>query len=239
MYTQYGIVYQLSYFLLLFLNIRKYIDTIWQKQKNNVAFSSSDNKEWKAEQQSIMETNDNKRNASRSVHRIVNSIETFEGEGFLVHRAFPSKYIEDFDPFLLLDEFGPMVLSPGEAKGAPDHPHRGFETVTYMLSGQFEHKDSQGNKGKLNSGDVQWMTAGAGVVHSEMPGREFANKGGKIHGLQLWVNLPKHDKMVKPRYQDITASKIPKIVSSDGKVQVKVIAGNVMRTCCYWYKNPD
>jgi redox-sensitive bicupin YhaK (pirin superfamily) len=173
---------------------------------------------------------DKSRSDSRSVTRVVDSIQTLEGEGFLVHRAFPSDNIEDLDPFLLLDEFGPMNLAPGEAKGAPDHPHRGFETVTYMLAGQFEHKDSQGSRGKLVSGDVQWMTAGAGVIHSEMPEKEFADKGGELHGLQLWVNLPKRHKMVKPRYQDIPASRIPIATTPDGKVQVKVIAGMALET---------
>src|SRR4051812_36733225 len=119
---------------------------------------------------------DTHRNA-RSVARIVQSIETLEGEGFLVHRPFPTAALADFDPFLLLDEMGPKDLAAGEAKGAPDHPHRGFETVTYMLEGRMEHKDSQGNAGKLTPGDVQWMTAGAGVIHSEMPEREFAQAG--------------------------------------------------------------
>jgi redox-sensitive bicupin YhaK (pirin superfamily) len=101
----------------------------------------------------------------------VNSIETLEGGGFLVRRPFPKASFSDFDPFLLLDEMGPMDVAPGEAKGAPDHPHRGFETVTYLLSGDMEHKDSRGHAGRLRSGDVQWMTAGAGVIHAEMPSR--------------------------------------------------------------------
>src|SRR2546425_3548102 len=104
----------------------------------------------------------------RTVAGIVNSIETLEGGGFLVRRPFPKASFSDFDPFLLLDEMGPMDVAPGEAKGAPDHPHRGFETVTYMLSGEMEHKDSNGHAGQLRSGDVQWMTAGSGVVHAEM-----------------------------------------------------------------------
>src|ERR1700736_7013747 len=102
---------------------------------------------------------------SRTIAGVVNSIETLEGAGFLVRRPFPKAAFSDFDPFLLLDEMGPMELGPGEAKGAPHHPHRGFETVTYMLSGDMEHKDSSGHAGQLRSGDVQWMTAGAGVVH--------------------------------------------------------------------------
>jgi quercetin 2,3-dioxygenase len=165
---------------------------------------------------------------SRSISHIVNSVETAEGEGFIVHRAFPTNNFLDFDPFLLLDEIGPKDLTPGEAKGASDHPHRGFETVTYLLEGQFEHKDSRGNAGKLGPGDVQWMTAGAGVVHSEMPEKEFAETGGPLHGFQLWVNLPKQDKMIKPRYQDVSSPKIPLGRSNDSLVTVKVIAGEAL-----------
>jgi len=161
----------------------------------------------------------------RSVSGIINSMETLEGEGFLVHRPFPTYALSDFDPFLLLDEMGPKNLAPNEAKGAPDHPHRGFETVTYMLEGRMQHKDSRGNSGKLTPGDVQWMTAGSGVVHSEMPELEFAKNGGRLHGFQLWVNLPKQDKMTKPRYQEIPSEKIPEAISEDGLVKVRVIAG--------------
>jgi redox-sensitive bicupin YhaK (pirin superfamily) len=161
----------------------------------------------------------------RTVAGIVTSIETLEGAGFLVRRPFPKAQFSEFDPFLLLDEMGPMELGPGQAKGAPDHPHRGFETVTYMLSGEMQHKDSRGHAGRLTPGDVQWMTAGAGVVHSEMPSAEFARKGGRMHGFQLWVNLPKRDKMMKPRYQEIPGAQIPKATSPDGLVTVSVIAG--------------
>ena len=144
---------------------------------------------------------------TRSVAGVVNSIETLEGGGFLVRRPFPQASFSEFDPFLLLDEMGPMDVAPGEAKGAPDHPHRGFETVTYLLSGEMEHKDSRGHAGRLTPGDVQWMTAGAGVVHSEMPSSDFQRAGGRMHGFQLWVNLPQHDKMMKPRYQEIPRRK--------------------------------
>ena len=161
----------------------------------------------------------------RSVSGIINSMETLEGEGFLVHRPFPTYALSDFDPFLLLDEMGPKELGPGEAKGAPDHPHRGFETVTYMLEGRMQHKDSRGNSGKLTPGDVQWMTAGSGVVHSEMPEIEFAKNGGRLHGFQLWVNLPKRSKMTSPRYQEIPSANIPVGLSEDGLVSVRVIAG--------------
>jgi len=164
----------------------------------------------------------------RAIAGIVNSIETLEGAGFLVRRPFPKPQFSEFDPFLLLDEMGPMDLGPNQAKGAPDHPHRGFETVTYMLSGEMQHKDSRGHAGRLTPGDVQWMTAGAGVVHSEMPSAEFASKGGRMHGFQLWVNLPKRDKMIKPRYQEFPGAQIPKVTSADGLVSVKVIAGEAM-----------
>src|SRR6266852_5489726 len=164
----------------------------------------------------------------RTVSGIVNSIETLEGAGFLVRRPFPKASFSEFDPFLLLDEMGPMEVAPGEAKGAPDHPHRGFETVTYLLSGDMEHKDSRGHAGRLKPGDVQWMTAGAGVIHSEMPSVEFQRSGGTLHGFQLWVNLPKRDKMTTPRYQEIPNSQIPKATSPDGLVTVSVIAGEAM-----------
>ena len=114
---------------------------------------------------------------TRTVRRVLPSVETLEGAGFLVHRPFPTSALDHFDPFLLLDEMGPMDLGPDQAKGAPDHPHRGFETVTYLLDGRMEHGDSRGNRGKLGPGDVQWMTAGSGVVHSEMPDRGLRREG--------------------------------------------------------------
>jgi hypothetical protein len=163
---------------------------------------------------------------TRSILQVTNAKTTLEGEGFMVHRAFPNGSLREFDPFLLLDEMGPIEISSGESKGAPDHPHRGFETVTYMIDGVFEHKDSQGHSGKIKTGDVQWMTAGSGVIHSEMPEKEFVQKGGTLHGFQLWINLPKKDKMMKPRYQELPSKKIP-TAQNDG-VQVKIIAGESM-----------
>jgi redox-sensitive bicupin YhaK (pirin superfamily) len=165
---------------------------------------------------------------TRTVAGVVNSIETLEGGGFLVRRPFPKASFSEFDPFLLLDEMGPIELAPGEAKGAPDHPHRGFQTVSYMLAGDLEHKDSRGHAGRLRAGDVQWMTAGAGVIHAEMPAKDFARDGGRMHAFQLWVNLPKRDKMMPPRYQEIPNSQIPKATSADGLVRVSVIAGEAM-----------
>jgi redox-sensitive bicupin YhaK (pirin superfamily) len=153
-----------------------------------------------------------------------------EGAGVLVHRPFPSQAhaLSSFDPFLLIDEMGPMDVAPNAAKGFPAHPHRGFETVTYMLSGRFEHRDSRGNAGKIQPGDVQWMTAGSGLVHSEAPESEFQRTGGHLHGFQIWVNLPKRDKMMEPRYQEVPKAKIPEAQSADGKIQVKVIAGEAL-----------
>src|SRR5438045_3008060 len=157
----------------------------------------------------LLREEEERRTTGRTVAGIVSSIETLEGAGFLVRRPFPKASFSEFDPFLLLDEMGPMTLAPGQAKGAPDHPHRGFETVTYVLSGEMEHKDSQGHSGKLGAGDVQWMTAGAGVVHSEMPSAEFQREGGRLHGFLLSVNLPRPSKMMQPRSQVIPAASIP------------------------------
>ena len=132
---------------------------------------------------------------TRAVERILTAHRQREGGGFVVRRPFPSGQISHLDPFLLIDEMGPADYGPGEAVGAPDHPHRGFETVTYMLEGEFEHEDSAGHKGTLRPGDVQWMTAGAGIIHSEMPSAEIRRNGGRVHGFQIWINLPAADKM--------------------------------------------
>lgn len=132
--------------------------------------------------------------------------------------------------FFVLDEMGPVEYKPGKAIGAPEHPHRGFETVTYLLTGEMEHRDSWGNYGKLKSGDVQWMTAGSGLVHSELPSNDFQKNGGRMHGFQLWVNLPSSQKMSRPRYQDTPSERIPEIETSDGKTKIRVIAGEVFGT---------
>jgi len=175
-----------------------------------------------------LRTEETQTNEGRTVAGIVNSIETLEGGGFLVRRPFPKAAFSDFDPFLLLDEMGPMDVAPGEAKGAPDHPHRGFETVTYLLSGDMQHKDSGGHAGRLRAGDVQWMTAGAGVVHGEMPSPEFLRDGGRMHGFQLWVNLPQRDKMMKPRYQEIPNSQFKSMMIIFENTAAKSISeGNV------------
>src|SRR5262245_11786039 len=165
---------------------------------------------------------------SREVTRIVTAHRQTEGAGFVVRRPIPTAGLELVDPFLLLDEMGPVDYAPGEAVGAPDHPHRGFETVTYALDGEFEHEDSAGHRGVLGPGDVQWMTAGAGIVHSEMPSRRVRAEGGRVHGFQIWVNLPSRLKMSRPRYQEVPAARIPEARSADGRARVRVIAGEVL-----------
>ena len=165
---------------------------------------------------------------AREVSRVITAHQQREGAGFVVRRPLPTPGLELADPFLLIDELGPVVYGPGEALGAPDHPHRGFETVTYMLDGEFEHEDSAGHKGRLGPGDVQWMTAGAGIVHSEMPSRRIREEGGKIHGFQIWVNLPAKLKLTRPRYQEIGSTRIPEARSGDGLATVRVIAGEAL-----------
>jgi len=167
-------------------------------------------------------------NAVREPIRIVTAHHQREGAGFIVRRPFPTQGLDAVDPFLLLDEMGPVDYGPGEAVGAPDHPHRGFETITYMLQGEFEHEDSAGHRGVLRPGDVQWMTAGAGIVHSEMPSRGIREKGGRVHGFQIWVNLPAKLKMTRPRYQEVAAGKIPEAGSGDGRARVRVVAGEAL-----------
>jgi redox-sensitive bicupin YhaK (pirin superfamily) len=165
---------------------------------------------------------------SRNVFRIVTAHRQQEGGGFIVRRPFPTHGLEMVDPFLMIDEMGPVDYAPGEAVGAPDHPHRGFETVTYVLEGEGEHEDSAGNRGFIGPGAVQWMTAGAGVVHSEMPSRRVMQQGGRAHGFQIWVNLPARDKMMAPRYQEIPANRIPEASTPDGKARVRVVAGEAL-----------
>ena len=166
----------------------------------------------------------------RSVTKVFTAAPSHDGDGVALRRAFPGPDLMDLDPFLLLDHLGPTPLAPGEARGFPPHPHRGFETVTYLLEGEMEHRDSWGNHGTIRPGDVQWMTAGSGLVHSELPGETLVREGGTLHGLQLWVNLPKKDKMTSPRYQDTPASSIPVVRNAEGTVTAKVVAGETLGT---------
>ena len=163
---------------------------------------------------------------ARGIESIVPTHRLLEGGGFPVRR--PAALGRLTDPFLLLDEMGPVDWPPGGAIGAPAHPHRGFETVTYVLQGRMCHEDSGGNSGVLGPGDVQWMTAGRGVVHSELPHPEFLKSGGVMHGFQIWVNLPAEKKMMEPRYQDVPADEIPVAESDDGLVRAVVVAGECL-----------
>ena len=175
-----------------------------------------------------MTTNNQTNESVREIFRIITAHKQREGGGFIVRRPFPSYGLTVVDPFLLIDEMGPVDYAPGEAVGAPDHPHRGFETVTYVLEGEMEHEDSAGHRGSLRAGDVQWMTAGAGIIHSEEPSPAMREKGGRVHGFQIWVNLPARLKMTRPRYQELAAAKIPVAETADGRARVRVIAGEAL-----------
>ena len=161
---------------------------------------------------------------ARSVKSIVPTHTVMEGGGFQVRRPVAMGSL--MSPFLLLDEMGPVNYAPGKAVGAPWHPHRGFETVTYLLEGEMEHEDSAGSKGTLTPGDVQWMTAGKGIIHSEMPTAKMMLEGGMMHGFQIWVNLPAKDKMMNPRYQDISAAESP--IAEKNGVWARVVAGECL-----------
>jgi redox-sensitive bicupin YhaK (pirin superfamily) len=163
----------------------------------------------------------------RPVRSVTSAPKGFEGEGFPVRRAFAGVDLADLDPFVHLDQMGEVEYAPGEPKGTPWHPHRGFETVTYMIDGVFEHADSNGGGGVITNGDTQWMTAGAGILHIEKPPEWLVVKGGLFHGFQLWVNLPKAQKWAPPRYQDIRASEVALLSSGDGGALVRVIAGEI------------
>ena len=164
----------------------------------------------------------------RAVTKVFSAASAQDGDGVDLRRAFPGTDLMELDPFLLLDHLGPTPLGPGEARGFPPHPHRGFETVTYLLDGEMQHRDSWGNHGTIRPGDVQWMTAGSGLVHSELPGETLIRDGGTLHGFQLWVNLPKKDKMTSPRYQDTPSARIPVVHNPEATVSAKVIAGETM-----------
>ena len=163
----------------------------------------------------------------RRVLTVTDAPRMLEGAGFEVRRAFSGIDLRLADPFILLDHLGAVEYAPGEAKGAPDHPHRGFETVTYMMDGQLEHRDSNGGGGLITDGATQWMTAGAGIVHSEMPTEQIVTNGGLFHGVQLWVNLPRTEKWTPPQYQDIDADKVVLLASGDGGAVVRLIAGDL------------
>jgi quercetin 2,3-dioxygenase len=164
----------------------------------------------------------------RPTLKVVTGYSTLEGEGFPVRRPFPGKTsLTVTDPFLLFDHMGAVEYAPGEPKGTPWHPHRGFETVTYIMDGAFAHQDSTGGGGLISNGDTQWMTAGSGLLHIETPPEALVVSGGLFHGVQIWVNLPKSLKWTPPRYQDIRGSNVAMLSSSDGGALVRVIAGDL------------
>jgi len=163
----------------------------------------------------------------RPVTAITVAPQGYEGEGFPVRRAFAGVDLADLDPFVHMDQMGEVEYAPGEPKGTPWHPHRGFETVTYMIDGIFDHQDSNGGGGTITDGDTQWMTAGAGILHIETPPEHLVASGGLFHGVQLWVNLPKAEKWADPRYQDLRAREASLLTSPDAGALVRVIAGEV------------
>jgi redox-sensitive bicupin YhaK (pirin superfamily) len=163
----------------------------------------------------------------RPVRSVTDAPSALEGEGFPVRRAFAGVDLADLDPFIHMDQMGEVEYAPGEPKGTPWHPHRGFETVTYIIDGTFEHEDSNGGGGTITNGDTQWMTAGAGILHIEKPPEELVATGGLFHGTQLWVNLPKAKKWAAPRYQDLRATEVGLLASADAGALVRVIAGSL------------
>src|ERR1700744_1024115 len=163
--------------------------------------------------------------AERTVTSVTTAPTGYEGEGFPVRRAFAGVDLKRLDPFIHMDQMGEVAYGPGEPKGTPWHPHRGFETVTYIIDGTFRHQDSNGGGGLITNGDTQWMTAGAGILHIEAPPEELVVSGGLFHGIQLWVNLPAAQKMTPPRYQDIRAGQVALLSSADGGALLRVIAG--------------
>ena len=163
----------------------------------------------------------------RPVVSVTSAPHGLEGEGLPVRRAFAGADPSLIDPFIHMDQMGEVEYAPGEPKGTPWHPHRGFETVTYIIDGTFQHQDSNGGGGLITNGDTQWMTAGRGILHIERPPEALVASGGLFHGIQLWVNLPAAEKWVAPRYQDIRAGNVALLTSYDGGTLLRVIAGDV------------
>ena len=170
---------------------------------------------------------DRAQTTERPVKSVTTAPRGLEGEGFPVRRAFAGVHLEDLDPFVHMDQMGEVEYAPGEPKGTPWHPHRGFETVTYMIDGTFQHQDSHGGGGLITDGATQWMTAGRGILHIETPPEKLVVSGGTFHGIQLWVNLPARDKMIAPAYQGLEANDVTLLSSWDGGALLRVIAGDV------------
>jgi quercetin 2,3-dioxygenase len=166
-------------------------------------------------------------NSKRTAISVHEAFRTLEGDGFEVRRAIPSNAYEAIGPFIFLDQFGPIDVNPGEAKGASAHPHAGIETLTLLLEGSQRHKDSLGNTSSMRPGEVQWMRAGRGVIHDEGPDEEMRRNGGHVHGVQLWINMPKGKKHADPAYRHVLASEIPTEQSDDGRVRTRLVAGTL------------
>ena len=163
----------------------------------------------------------------RPVWQLTTAPQGYEGEGFPVRRAFAGLDLRALDPFIMMDQMGEVEYAPGEPKGTSWHPHRGFETVTYIIDGTFDHQDSHGGGGTITNGDTQWMTAGSGLLHIEAPPEWMVTRGGLFHGIQLWVNLPRDAKMSTPTYQDIRSGEVQLLSTPDAGALVRVIAGSV------------
>lgn len=167
------------------------------------------------------------KNSNRAVVSVHEAFRTLEGDGFEVRRAIPSNAYEAIGPFIFLDQFGPIDVRPGEAKGASAHPHAGIETLTLLLEGSQRHKDSLGNTSAMRPGEVQWMRAGRGVIHDEGPDEAMRRDGGHVHGVQLWINMPKGEKHAVPSYRHVQASEIPTLQTRDGRVRTRLVAGTL------------
>jgi redox-sensitive bicupin YhaK (pirin superfamily) len=165
--------------------------------------------------------------AERRVQSVTTAPKGYEGDGFPVRRAFQGVDMRALDPFIHLDQMGEVEYAPGEPVGTPWHPHRGFETVTYMIDGTMEHQDSHGGGGVITNGDTQWMTAGSGILHIETPPEALVRSGGLFHGFQLWVNLPAAAKWIPPKYQDLRGGEVSLLTTSDGGTLLRLIAGDV------------
>ena len=163
----------------------------------------------------------------RTVKGIITAPQAFEGEGFPVRRAFAGLSPIDLDPFIHMDQMGEVEYAPGEPKGTPWHPHRGFETFTYLIDGQFLHQDSNGSVGTILEGGTQYMTAGDGILHIETPPEHLVEAGGMFHGVQLWINLPREKKRMQPQYQDLQGADSSLITSADGGAILRVLAGEI------------
>ncbi len=165
---------------------------------------------------------------SRTITQVISAFRTLEGDSVPIRRAIPSKQVEAVGPFIFLDHIGPITFAPGKARGAPNHPHRGFETLTYLLEGRGEHRDSLGNVSVIGPGEAQWMRAGSGILHDEGADEVLRREGGRVHGVQFWINLPQGRKMSPPAYRHLARTDIPEIAFDDATM--RLLAGEFRDT---------